>query len=221
MKIYIEGNIGAGKSTYVKFLKNTYDTYKFLLEPVKTWLSYKNSDGINLLDNFYRDQERWSYTFQMAAFMTRIRDIQKAERENPDKSLVIERSIFSDRNCFAELGYKNGAIGEMEWSIYNDWFNWLKTEFWDTIRPDIVIYLECPPELCARRIAERNRSEESSIPIEYLTDLHKRHEIMMKEFEKEGITVIRIDASRDIHSDSEYFKDVFGSSSPRSFHRRT
>ena len=209
MKIYIEGNIGSGKSTYVNFLKNLHgDKYKFLLEPVKTWQTYTDGENINLLDNFYRDQNRWSYTFQMAAFMTRIRDIGKCEREFPDTSLIIERSVFSDRNCFAELGYLNGAINKMEWEIYNDWFNWLSEEFSDTISADIVIYLKCPPEECARRIAKRNRSEECSIPLEYLSDLHDRHEQMMEKFRSEGIRVITVDATRDILVDDDYFRTV-------------
>ena len=205
MKIYVEGNIGAGKSTFVNFLKNIYgDSCNFLLEPVETWRGYRDDDNVNLLDNFYRDQKRWSYTFQMAAFMTRIRDIQKMERE--DKSLIIERSVFSDRNCFAELGYKNGAIGEMEWEIYNDWYKWLTGEFKDTIKADLVIYLKCSPETCASRIAERNRSEECGIPLEYLRALHDGHEKMIETFRDECVNVITIDASRDIYSDEEYFK---------------
>lgn len=212
MKIYIEGNIGAGKSTYVNFLKNLYATrYKFLVEPVETWRSYTDDSNVNLLDNFYRDQSRWSYTFQMAAFMTRIRDIKRCETENPDTSLIIERSVFSDRHCFAELGYLNGAISKMEWEIYNDWYNWLSKEFTDTIQADIIIYLKCPPEECARRIAERNRSEECGIPLEYLSDLHDRHESMMEEFRSRGVQVITVDATRDITTDQDYFSSVLAS----------
>ena len=40
MKIYVEGNIGAGKSTFVNFLRKTYgEQYSFILEPVDTWTS--------------------------------------------------------------------------------------------------------------------------------------------------------------------------------------
>ena len=74
----------------------------------------------------------------MAAFMTRIRDIQRQERSRGDKSMIIERSIYSDRNCFAELGYKNGTMNDMEWAIYNDWFYWLTTEFKTTIEAFVI-----------------------------------------------------------------------------------
>ena len=213
MKIYIEGNIGCGKSTFVNMLKNKYpERFKFLVEPVETWRSYKDEDGVNLLDNFYRNQKRWSYTFQMAAFMTRIRDIGKMDSVNTDKSLVIERSVYTDRYCFAELGFKNGSISKMEWEVYNDWYKWLSTNFKKTIQADMVFYLKCPPEVCASRIAERNRSEECGIPIEYLRDLHTQHEKMMEKFRERGILVITIDATRDIYSDSDYFSSIFNTS---------
>ena len=209
MKIYVEGNIGAGKSTFVNFLRETYgEAYSFILEPVDTWTSYVDNSGKNLLDNFYRDGPRWCYTFQMAAFMTRIRDIQRQERSDGDKSMIIERSIYSDRNCFAELGYKNGTMNDMEWAIYNDWFNWLTEEFKTTIEADLVIYLQCPPETCAKRICKRNRAEECSIPLEYLTGLHERHEDMIKRYKERGVPVIVVDATRDIETDGDYFKNI-------------
>ena len=63
MKIYIEGNIGAGKSTVVDYLNKTLslDEYEFLVEPVSKWLNYKDEDKCNLLDNFYKTKTMGLY----------------------------------------------------------------------------------------------------------------------------------------------------------------
>ena len=38
-----------------------------------------------------------------------------------------------------------------------------------------IIYVTCSPEKCSERIHTRGRSGEDSIPMEYLTQLHKYH----------------------------------------------
>lgn len=39
------------------------------------------------------------------------------------------------------------------------------------------VYLRVPPELCLKRLTQRNRVEETDkIPLEYLTELHNQHE---------------------------------------------
>ncbi len=210
MKIYIEGNIGAGKSTIVERLKATLpeDKFEFLVEPVATWLNYKDKSGSNLLDNFYSDQHRWSYTFQMCTFMTRIHEIQKKIETLGDKHLIIERSIYSDKTCFAELCHENGYIDGMEWSIYDDWYKWLMKEFKDIVKPDCFIYLFCPPKVCERRINKRKRPEETGIPLEYLKQLHEKHEIMMNKIAEREIPVINLDASKDI-KEPDYFDKIY------------
>ena len=47
-----------------------------------------------------------------------------------------------------------------------------------------------------------------SIPLEYLTGLHERHEDMIKRYKERGVPVIVVDATRDIKSDGEYFKNI-------------
>ena len=71
--LFIEGNVGSGKSTFLKLLEK--NGYKIILEPVDEWTQLKNKDDKNLLENFYADQERYAYTFQSIAFRTRIKNL--------------------------------------------------------------------------------------------------------------------------------------------------
>ena len=124
MKFFIEGNIGSGKTTLVNYLKSL-EIFKekninTVLEPVEEWKSFKDSEDKNLLEYFYSDPKRWSYLFQMNAFITRGKLI-----EEQDGILLMERSVYSDRNVFAKNCYEKGLINEIEWKTYVNWFDWL------------------------------------------------------------------------------------------------
>lgn len=167
MRIYVEANIGSGKSTLLNLLEEDYNTIK---EPLDEWL--KLTDGKeNILDKFYKDADRWAYTFQMETFMSRIESIKKNEIKGIN---IIERSIYTDMNCFASLAHYNGHIQELEWKLYNKWFNWLDNSF--DVKADGYIYIRTDPQISYNRIAKRSRTEESSIPFKYLEQVHQKHQ---------------------------------------------
>ena len=64
--IMIEGNIGAGKSTFLKVLQNQLNA-DIIFEPTNKWQEIDRES--NLLDLFYKDTPRWAYTFQSYAFI--------------------------------------------------------------------------------------------------------------------------------------------------------
>ena len=167
MRIYVEANIGSGKTTFLDILKDNYNTIK---EPLDEWL--KLTDGKeNILDKFYKDPDRWAYTFQMETFMSRIQSI----KENEIKDInIIERSIYTDMNCFASLAHENGHIQELEWKLYKKWFNWLDDSF--DVKADGYIYIKTDPKISYNRIAKRSRTEESSIPLKYLEQVNQKHQ---------------------------------------------
>ncbi len=108
----IEGNIGAGKSTFLKMLKK-YLNIQAVVEPHEQWQDV--GDGHNLLDHFYKDTKRWAYTFQSYAFVSRIMNQQAHSRINPFLVQMLERSVFSDRYYFAYNGYEHGYLTAHQW----------------------------------------------------------------------------------------------------------
>ena len=191
-KIIIEGNIGSGKTTFVNYISKNFNDATVNYEPVEKWQSYKDEQDINLLNNFYNDQQRWGYTFQNMAFMTRVKDLIKP---CDTKYKFIERSIYTDRNCFALNCYETGKINKMEWEIYTDWFNWLSNSF--DVKPDGYIYLRVKPDICLERINKRNRQEESGIPIEYLDNIHIKHDNWLLNDKKIPVLVLDWNCSFD------------------------
>ena len=179
----IDGNIGAGKSTFLNYLKNKYPKWHFIDEPVDTWTRFVNEDNESLLEVFYKDRKRWSYTFQNCAFLTRVRSITKAINDwkvkcktNPSEAenniFVTERSIETDYNVFAKMLHEDKSLNLMEWNMYKQWYHYLSVD----TKVNGIIYITCNPEKCKERILLRSRTGEDGIPLDYLTQLHKYHD---------------------------------------------
>ena len=102
----VEGNIGSGKSSIINILMNRLDINNILLqEPVKEWTKLTELNGKNILELFYENTSRWSYSFQMNAFITRLKLLEKAIMDNPNSLIITERTVQTDRNCFAKELY--------------------------------------------------------------------------------------------------------------------
>merc|ERR1711879_85060 len=165
----IEGNIGAGKSTFLRVMEGYFgeENVEFIPEPVHLWT---NCNGKNMLEAFYSDTQRYAYMFQSFAFVTRL-----MEQSKPQKKLIriLERSGLSD-HCFAENCYENGIMNDIEFAAYETWYNYLVSHMPGT--PDGLVYLRTTPKVCHQRMNDRNRQEETGVPLSYLEQLHKRHE---------------------------------------------
>ena len=149
----IEGNIGAGKSTFLKMIKE-YLNLQVVMEPHEQW--QKVGDEHNLLDLFYKDPKRWAYTFQSYAFVSRIMNQQAHARTNPYMVQLLERSVFSDRYCFAYNAYELGYMNALEWKLYQEWFSWLVDTYMR--RPDGFIYLQTNPDICYERLPKKKKN---------------------------------------------------------------
>ena len=170
--ISIEGNIGSGKSTLLEELKKKFsdETIAFLSEPVDVWREIKDIDGVDLLTNFYKNQEKFSFHFQMAAYISRIAAITKLYENTKIKLIIVERSIWTDKNVFAKMLFHDGKISTLEYNIYLKWFD----EFSKLINHSLNIYIKTTPEVAFERVKKRNRSGET-IPLEYLQKCHNYH----------------------------------------------
>jgi deoxycitidine kinase len=89
----VEGNIGAGKSTFVQILRDSIACSDIVSEPVDEWKKIIDSDGTNIMHKFYSDIPRWAYTFQNLACITRMMKIESAINTSDAKFLFLDRSL--------------------------------------------------------------------------------------------------------------------------------
>ncbi|XP_075061415.1 deoxyguanosine kinase, mitochondrial-like [Mixophyes fleayi] len=183
IKISVEGNIAAGKSTFLRLLCNTYEEWSFIAEPLRKWQHVQSSshEGMdNLLQLMYEDPARWSYTFQtlscMGRFKTQIEPFSEKLLKLRKPVQIFERSVYSDRFVFAKALFELGHINEMEWSLYQEWHSFLIQEFGSRAALDGMVYLRATPRKCFERLQKRARKEEKTITQQYLEKLHDQHE---------------------------------------------
>lgn len=190
--ISIEGNIGAGKSTLLDSLRLSNPEWIFIDEPVGVWSAFQNEAGENMLEVFYKDRKRWSYTFQNCALLTRFQNIESAIAEHFHKAgsnteetysyvgegnksserpvFVTERCLDTDYQVFTKMLRAEGSIDKLEFDLYECWFSQLKSS---STQLSAIVHVDTSPEVCADRIVKRGRDGEEFIPIEYLQALDK------------------------------------------------
>ena len=187
-KIYaLEGNIGAGKTTILKVLEKHFKDVEFVEEPVKKW---QNLGGMNLLNSFYSNPQRWGFSFEFYSMLTKIQALLNAA-DSDKPIIIIERSILSNQ-IFMELSNELGKLDKMEYCMLMNTYNF----YLEHVYPQLagIIYLDTPVEECIRRITKRNRGEECSIEKSYLEAIKKKMDEMC---DSSTMVVIRINGLYD------------------------
>ena len=183
-RFIIEGNIGSGKTTLINKLKQN-PKFEVFEEPVNIWLDIKGDDNKNLLGLFYEDPHRYAYLFQTMVFKTRLQSTDKPQIKDVRFS---ERSVWTDKYVFGKSCIESGKMNTLETNCYNSWFDWLEEKFNPV--PDGIIYVKTSAEKCLERIKIRSRSEEDTIPLDYLKELDNRHNEWLCNWNKTPVLVI-------------------------------
>lgn len=168
--IAVAGNMGAGKSSLVEWLRQRFGMVPFF-EP--------NDENPYLVD-FYADMPRWAMGSQLFFLVRRFqihRTIdQRAASMTRDEHLrpiVQDRTIYEDAEVFAAHLHRQGYLDERDWATYQMLYQALR----DEIRPpDLMIYLRCPLKTLVKRIRQRGRDFERKIPRTYLASLEALYE---------------------------------------------
>lgn len=166
----IEGNIGAGKSTLVELMKQRYQDREdiiFLQEPVDIWNTIQQN-GKTMLELFYENQRKYSFSFQVMAYTTRLemirQEVNLAMESGIVKTIVMERSLEADRNIFARMLHDDGMMESCNFDIYK----YMSDAGLRQFSVDGIMWIMTDPEECYRRIQVRNREGENNIEEEYL-----------------------------------------------------
>lgn len=166
--IVVDGIIGAGKTTFIHFLKKEFEAYGWTVvivsEPVDTWN----------VEQFYADPQRRSFQFQCKAFHSRVCEFRTAVERNKAVQVVyiLERSIFTDV-IFADSLHAQKLMDNTEIRDYRSmWTLWKLLLPYD---PTMFIYLKPSLSVCMSRISLRRRPGEETISEDYQKNLLARH----------------------------------------------
>ena len=203
----LDGNIGVGKTTLLKQIAERFPHIVIVREPVDIWTDLKNPDGSNLLELFYADKKRWAYTFQTAAFLSRLKLVKDALAvAKPGQIILTERSVLTDRYVFAEMLRDQGILSDIEWTLYSSWFETFATGL--PIRG--IIHINTSVETALSRIKGRGRDGEDGIESAYLTDLAAQHKAWLKQTKLPVLTIsteVDVDVNKTMDQLSVWFLD--------------
>ena len=225
--VSIEGNIGSGKSTLLENLRKYYGNNShiiFLKEPVDDWEKIQDKQGNTILKKFYADQEKYSYPFQMMAYISRLKilrdtflqiekekdrllenefeNLKNKKHDNlklPTYILITERSLYTDKHVFAKMLFEQGKIEDVCYQIYLNWFE----EFAKDYPINYSVYVKTNPENCYKRVHKRARDGEELIPLSYLQECHNYHEVFLDETSGIKTNKIILDGNIDIYENKQ------------------
>lgn len=206
--IIVEGNIGAGKTTFLNYMARNGNVQIFP-EAIEKWT---NLNGINLLECMYENPAKWSYTFQSYALLTHLENHLSIFEKDIK---LMERSIYSTRYCFCEAFLLEQNMEKASYEVLVKWFKYAEKLIQNQI--DLFIYLRTTPEVVYDRIQKRNRSEEKTVPFDYILRLHNLYEAWLidKQTTQNKIPVFILDANiplATIHTEYERLEQYLASS---------
>ena len=171
----IEGNIGAGKTTFTKRFAE--------LSNANTILERFSENPF--LELFYQNPVQYAFPLELFFMAERYKQL-KDYLHTPDlfQEVTISDYLFTKCLLFAKVN-----LPDEEFRLYQKLFDIIHQQI---SIPDILIYLHAPVQKLQQNIKKRNRSYEQDIKDDYLFNLQETYTSYIKQH---NIKTIFIDAS--------------------------
>lgn len=151
--IVVEGPIGTGKTSLAKKLAERFNA-GLLLE---------NADANPFLPRFYEDPKRNALSTQLFFLFQRMNQVQELKQMDLFSHATVSDFFLEKDPLFAKLN-----LGDDEYSLYQQIYQHMRPQ---APTPDLVIYLQAPPNVLAERVRQRAISYEQEIGESYLAKL--------------------------------------------------
>lgn len=158
--IVIDGVVGAGKSTLAQKVSNKLG--------IPIYEELQNQTTMNLLEEFYKDKKRWSFTLQIHFLNERFKMIKDIHKNGGG---ILDRSIFGDR-IFASMLNEDGYMTNDEFLTYS---TLLDNMLQHAKEPTLLVYIDCDLETAKKRIQKRGREMEQSVDEIYWKRLNQKY----------------------------------------------
>jgi deoxyadenosine/deoxycytidine kinase len=133
---------------------------------------------------FYADPARYSFETEITYMLQHYSSIANAEVAD-DQPLVADFSMALD------LAYARVTLGADDLAVFETVFDHALSKIG---LPDVLLKLDCPPEIELARIRTRARPAEQGITLDYLSRLNQSVEQVLLDRRFEGLDVLRIDS---------------------------
>jgi len=166
-RVIVEGQIAAGKSTLMDVLAEAYPDAKILKEPVEKW---RDCHGVNALDLYYANPQRYSHAFQHIALMSRVEQL--IDLGDFEGLVFSERSPESCMAVFASMLHDQKVYDDSEFKIYLSDYD-IVSKFFKA--PAVTLFIDVPVSVAHARLLGRGRPEEKTVSKGFLKRLDRKY----------------------------------------------
>jgi deoxyadenosine/deoxycytidine kinase len=184
--IVVEGPIGVGKTSLSKRLAESFNSDLILEE------AHDNP----FLERFYQNRRHAALPAQLFFLFQRARQIEEIRQSDLFTPVRVADFLIEKDRLFAELNLDSNEL-----DLYEQVYQSLQL---DPPTPDLVVYLQAPPDILMRRVANRGVPYEQFIDEPYLRRLCEAYASFFYEYEKAPLLIVNAATIDPIHRESDY-----------------
>ncbi len=184
--VVIEGPIGAGKTSLASKLALHYSAHTLLEQP----------ESNPFLERFYRDQVRYALPTQLFFLFQRVQQLGDMTQLDLFRSSVVADFLLEKDPLFARL-----TLADDELKLYEQIFAQLQPQ---APLPDLVIYLQAPPDTLVERVLRRGNPIESGISEAYLRALSNSYTRFFHQYDGAPVLIVNTENLNPIERDEDF-----------------
>lgn len=186
--LVIEGNIGAGKTTFAKMLGEEYDA-RLILERFA-----ENP----FLPKFYADPDKYSFPLELSFLADRYGQL----KEDLASRDLFHQHTIADYYFMKSLIFAQNTLARDEYNLYRNFFEIIYERL---PKPDLFVYLHLPEEQLIQNIRKRGRDYEMSIEPEYLKKIREGYFTFFSQQNDFPVLIVDTSAIDFVEQKEHYF----------------
>jgi deoxyadenosine/deoxycytidine kinase len=184
--IAVEGPIGVGKTTLAKKLAQSFQS-ELLLE---------GAAENPFLEKFYQDPKAGALPAQLYFLFQRTRQLQELKQADMFTPSYVADFLMDKDRLFARV-----TLDSDELNLYEQVYKNLTI---DAPVPDLVIYLQAPPDILLKRIRKRGIAMENTINDEYLDRLSTAYTDYFHYYNASPLLIVNASGMDLVNNENDY-----------------